>query len=67
MHSHRGHAPAPFMDFHYYSSKSRLISNNSKRTLISKKKYVNGICELDMDNYDDMRGGTEPGVIGALV
>ena len=39
----------------FFKSKDRLIPIYSKRTLIylfNKQKYVNGICELDVDNYN---------------
>ena len=56
MHNHRWHEHAPFMNFHYFLLKNMLISNYSQRTrlcLFSKHKYVNGIYEPNMDNYDD--------------
>ena len=58
MHNYWWYEPAPFMDFHYFLSKNSLISNYSLRAqlcLLSKHKYINGICEFHMDNYDDMK------------
>ena len=55
MHSRQWHEHTWFMDFHYFLSKSRLIYNYYERTLLylfSKCKYVNGICEHDMDTYN---------------
>ena len=57
MHNYPWHEPTPFMDFHYFLSKSKMISNYSQRAplcLFSKHKYVNGACEPNMNNYDDM-------------
>ena len=54
MHSCWWHEPAPFMDFHYFLSKNRLVSNYSIKTLLclfGKHKYINGIFESDMNNY----------------
>ena len=48
MHNCRMHELAPFMDFHYFISKNKLVSNYSESAplcLFSKHKYVNGICE----------------------
>ena len=57
MHTCQWHELASFIDFHYLLSKNRLTSNYFERALlnlISKRRYINGICKCHMDKYDGM-------------